>query len=70
MHTCYFMCQIYAVYSISLLCANFLALQLMLLDVSNNKIKFLPESIGSCFSLEEIQANGTSSLSRLFVSVL
>ena len=33
-------------------------MQLQLLDVSNNKLKSLPESIGSCFSLEELQANG------------
>nr|DAD31422.1 TPA_asm: hypothetical protein HUJ06_010273 [Nelumbo nucifera] len=31
---------------------------LLLLNVSNNKLKSLPESIGSCFSLEELQANG------------
>lgn len=35
-----------------------LTLQLLLLNVSNNKLKSLPESIGSCFSLEELQANG------------
>lgn len=34
-------------------------MQLVLLNVSNNKLEFLPESIGSCFSLEELQANGT-----------
>lgn len=33
-------------------------MQLLLLNVSNNKLKFLPESVGSCFSLEELQANG------------
>jgi len=33
-------------------------MQLSLLNVSNNKLKTLPESIGSCFSLEELQANG------------
>ena len=33
-------------------------MQLLLLNVSNNKLKSLPESIGSCFSLEELQANG------------
>lgn len=36
-----------------------LMMQLLLLNVSNNKLKSLPESIGSCFSLEELQANGT-----------
>ena len=30
----------------------------MLLNVSNNKLQSLPESVGSCFSLEELQANG------------
>lgn len=35
-----------------------LIMQLSLLNVSNNKLKTLPESIGSCFSLEELQANG------------
>lgn len=34
-------------------------MQLLLLNVSNNQLKFLPESIGSCYSLEELQANGT-----------
>lgn len=34
-------------------------MQLVLLNVSDNKLKSLPESIGSCFSLEELQANGT-----------
>ncbi|KAI4341462.1 hypothetical protein MLD38_026185 [Melastoma candidum] len=34
--------------------------QLLLLNVSNNKLKSLPESIGSCFSLEELQADGNS----------
>lgn len=33
-------------------------MQLLLLNVSNNKLKALPDSIGSCFSLEELQANG------------
>lgn len=33
-------------------------MQLKLLNVSNNKLKSLPESIGSCFSLEELQADG------------
>lgn len=33
-------------------------MQLLLLNVSNNQLKFLPESIGSCYSLEELQANG------------
>ena len=28
------------------------------LNVSNNKLQSLPESVGSCFSLEELQANG------------
>lgn len=36
-----------------------LVMQLVLLNVSNNKLKSLPESIGSCYSLEELQANGT-----------
>ena len=35
-----------------------LVMQLSLLNVSNNKLKYLPESVGSCFSLEELQANG------------
>lgn len=39
--------------------SNGFSLQLVLLDISNNKLKFFPESIGSCFSLEELQANGT-----------
>ena len=33
-------------------------MQLVLLNVSNNRLKSLPESVGSCASLEEIQANG------------
>ncbi|GAA0166535.1 scaffold/adaptor protein [Lithospermum erythrorhizon] len=33
---------------------------LVLLNISNNKLKFLPESVGSCFSLEELQANDNS----------
>jgi hypothetical protein len=33
-------------------------MQLLILNVSNNKLQSLPESIGSCFSLEELQANG------------
>lgn len=33
-------------------------LQLLLLNVSSNKLMSLPESIGSCFSLEELQADG------------
>ena len=33
-------------------------MQLVLLNVSNNRLKSLPESLGSCASLEEIQANG------------
>ncbi|CAM8908202.1 unnamed protein product [Rhodiola kirilowii] len=32
-------------------------LQLVLLNVSKNKLTNLPESIGSCFSLEELQAD-------------
>lgn len=35
-----------------------LMMQLSLLNVSNNKLKYLPESIGICSSLEELQANG------------
>lgn len=42
-------------------------MQLVLLNVSNNKLKFLPESIGSCCSLEELQANGTFILSSWFL---
>ncbi|KAH7846326.1 hypothetical protein Vadar_012557 [Vaccinium darrowii] len=30
----------------------------VLLNVSNNKLEFLPKSIRSCLSLEELQANG------------
>ena len=33
-------------------------MQLVLLNVSNNKLSSLPESVGSCYSLEELQANG------------
>lgn len=33
-------------------------LQLLLLNISSNKLNSLPESIGSCFSLEELQADG------------
>jgi hypothetical protein len=33
-------------------------MQMSLLDVSDNKLKELPESIGGCKSLEELQANG------------
>lgn len=40
-----------------------LIMQLLILNVSNNKLKSLPESIGSCFSLEELQANGRFNLS-------
>ncbi|KAG7023222.1 Plant intracellular Ras-group-related LRR protein 7 [Cucurbita argyrosperma subsp. argyrosperma] len=32
-------------------------MQLLLINVSNNKLISLPESVGSCFSLEELQAN-------------
>jgi Leucine-rich repeat (LRR) protein len=32
-------------------------MQLLLLNVSNNRLKSLPESVGSCASLEEVQAN-------------
>lgn len=32
------------------------------LNVSENKLKELPESIGGCSSLEEFQANGTQFL--------
>ncbi|KAF8408185.1 hypothetical protein HHK36_007327 [Tetracentron sinense] len=39
---------------------DYLTMQLLLLNVSNNKLKSLPESIGSCFSMEELQANGNS----------
>jgi hypothetical protein len=33
-------------------------MQMSLLNVSDNKLKELPESIGACSSLEEFQANG------------
>ncbi|GJW62150.1 plant intracellular Ras-group-related LRR protein 7 [Tanacetum coccineum] len=33
---------------------------LLLLNVSHNKLKSLPESVGNCFSLEELQANENS----------
>jgi hypothetical protein len=33
-------------------------MQMSLLDVSDNKLKELPESIGGCKFLEELQANG------------
>ncbi|KAL6645094.1 hypothetical protein ACP70R_016702 [Stipagrostis hirtigluma subsp. patula] len=33
---------------------------LLLLNVSDNKLKALPESIGGCNSLEDLQANGNS----------
>ena len=33
-------------------------MQLLVINVSYNKLKSLPESIGNCFSLEELQANG------------
>lgn len=33
-------------------------MQLVLLNVSKNKLKSLPESVGSCFSLEELHADG------------
>lgn len=42
-------------------------MQLVLLNVSNNKLKSLPESVGSCFSLEELQADGTF---KLFAIIL
>lgn len=42
---------------------NCLTMQLLILNVSNNKLKSLPESIGSCFSLEELQANGRFNIS-------
>jgi Leucine-rich repeat (LRR) protein len=31
---------------------------MLLLNVSDNKLNALPESIGGCKSLEELQANG------------
>jgi hypothetical protein len=40
--------------TVILLCA----MQMSLLNVSDNKLKGLPESIGACSSLEEFQANG------------
>ncbi|XP_074286665.1 uncharacterized protein LOC141611913 isoform X2 [Silene latifolia] len=36
------------------------SIQLKLLNASNNQITYLPESIGSCFALEELQANEIS----------
>jgi hypothetical protein len=33
-------------------------MQLVQLDVSENKLEALPGSLGSCFSLEELVANG------------
>lgn len=42
-------------------------MQLLLLDVSHNKLKALPDSIGSCFSLEELQANGILYISLCFI---
>jgi hypothetical protein len=37
-------------------------MQMSVLNVSDNKLKELPESIGGCSSLEEFQANGTQFL--------
>ena len=39
-------------------------MQMLLLNVSDNKLNALPESIGGCKSLEELQANGKT---RLFL---
>ncbi|KAB2628016.1 plant intracellular Ras-group-related LRR protein 7-like [Pyrus ussuriensis x Pyrus communis] len=39
---------------------EYFLMQLKLLNVSKNKLKSLPESIGSCFSLEELQADDDS----------
>ncbi|KAG6494239.1 hypothetical protein ZIOFF_049258 [Zingiber officinale] len=39
-------------------CFHDIQVQLVLLNVSSNKLKCLPESIGGCISLEELQANG------------
>ncbi|CAN4086276.1 unnamed protein product [Withania somnifera] len=36
------------------------SLRSILLNISNNKLNFFRESIGSCFSLEEVQANDNS----------
>jgi Leucine-rich repeat (LRR) protein len=36
----------------------FCLMQMSLLNVSGNKLKALPESIGGCKSLEELQTNG------------
>ena len=33
-------------------------MQMSILNVSDNKLKELPESIGGCNSLEELRANG------------
>ena len=33
-------------------------MQLLVIDVSYNKLKSLPESIWNCFSLEELWASG------------
>ena len=44
-------------------------MQLLVIDVSFNKLKSLPESIGNCFSLKELQVNGMfKSFSRLMSS--
>lgn len=48
-------------HSVTLLTSSFsfLQVQLVLLNVSHNKLKSLPESIGGCIALEELQASGT-----------
>ena len=45
-------------------------MQMSLLNVSDNKLKELPESIGACSSLEEFQANGIHHFLQFYLDLI